>query len=77
MLEPARLEKLILRLADEWRKATAAGKEAALLTDAALRRPLRQTIVRSLPDLAVIAYQEIPTDLMLEPAALVRLEELQ
>ncbi|MFO0966559.1 MAG: flagellar biosynthesis protein FlhA [Gemmataceae bacterium] len=76
-LDPARLERLILRLADEWRKATAASKEAALLTDAMLRRPLRQAIVRSLPELAVIAYQEIPSDMLLEPLALIKPEDLQ
>jgi flagellar biosynthesis protein FlhA len=75
-LEPARLEKLIVRLANEWRKATAAGKEVALLTDGVLRRPMRHAIVRSLADLAVIAYQEIPNDLLLESEALVRLEDV-
>jgi flagellar biosynthesis protein FlhA len=76
VLEPVRMEQVIVRLANEWRKASAAGKEVALLTDVSLRRPMRQTIVRSLPDLAVIAYQEVPSDLMLEPAALIRPEDL-
>lgn len=76
VLEPARLEKLVLRIADEWRKASAAGREVALLTDAILRRPLRQTIARSLPDVPIIAYQEIPSDLLLEPAALIRPEDV-
>ena len=76
VLDPARLEKLIVRLANEWRKATAKGQEVALLTDASLRRPLRQAVARSLPDLAVVAYQEVPGDLLLEPAALVKPEDL-
>jgi flagellar biosynthesis protein FlhA len=75
-LEPAKLEKLIVRLANEWRKGSAAGKDVALLADGVLRRPLRNAIVRSLSDLAVIAYQEIPNDLLLESEALVRLEDV-
>ena len=76
VLDPARLERLIVRLANEWRKASARGQEVALLADASLRRPLRQALARSLPDLSVVAYQEVPGDLLLEPAALVKPEDL-
>jgi len=76
VLDPARLEKLVVRLANEWRKATAKGQEVGLLADASLRRPLRLAVARSLPDLAVVAYQEVPGDLLLEPAALVKPEDL-
>jgi flagellar biosynthesis protein FlhA len=76
VLEPARLEKLVVCLGNEWRKASLAGREAALLTDTILRRPLRQALLRSLPDLAVLAYQEVPPDLILNPAALIRVEEV-
>jgi flagellar biosynthesis protein FlhA len=75
-IEPARLEKLIVVLANEWRRASLAGKEVGLLTDGILRRPLKQAIARSLPDLAVIAYQEIPKDMILNPTALVKPEDL-
>jgi flagellar biosynthesis protein FlhA len=76
VLDPQRLEKLIVRLANEWRKASGGGKDVALLTDSVLRRPLRQAIVRSLPDLAVVAYQEVPSDLLLAPAGIVKPEDL-
>ncbi|HZU35172.1 MAG TPA: flagellar biosynthesis protein FlhA, partial [Gemmataceae bacterium] len=76
VLDPARLEKLITRLSAEWQKANTRGQEVALLTDGGLRRPLRQALVRALPDLAVVAYQEIPADLTLSPAAIVRPEDL-
>jgi len=75
-LEPARLEKLIVRLANEWRRTTLAGTDVALLTDTILRRALRQALARSLPDLAVIAYQEVPRDLILHPVALIKPEEM-
>jgi flagellar biosynthesis protein FlhA len=76
IVEPARLEKLIVALANAWRKAHVAGKDVALLTDSVLRRPLRATLVRSLADLSVIGYQEIPTDVGLLPLALIRPEDL-
>ncbi len=76
VLDPARLEKLIVKLANDWRRATARGQEVALLADASLRRPLRHAVARSLPDLAVVAYQEVPGDMLLEPAALIKPEDL-
>jgi flagellar biosynthesis protein FlhA len=75
-LDPARLEQLILRLGEENRKAGTRGQEVALLTDSSMRRALRHVLARSLPDLAVIAYQEIPGDLLLLPASMIRPEEL-
>jgi flagellar biosynthesis protein FlhA len=76
VLDPGRLEALIVRLVNEWRKAGARGQDVALLTDTSLRRALRHALARSLPDLAVIAYQEVPGDLLLEPAALIKPEDL-
>ena len=75
-LDPARLEKLVMRLAGEWRKATVRGQNVALLTDVSLRRTLRQTLARSLPELDVIAYQEVPNDLILEAIGMVKPEDL-
>ena len=75
-VDPSRLEQLILALSAESRKAAARGQEAALLCDSSLRRPLRQLLARSLGDLSTIAYQEIPLDLLMEPMAFVRPEDL-
>jgi flagellar biosynthesis protein FlhA len=75
-LEPALLEKLVERLGQEFNKASAAGKDPALLTDTILRRPLWEALARALPHLGVLAFQEIPTDLAVETAAIVRLEEV-
>ena len=76
-IDPVRLERLILRLASEWRKWTARGQEMAILTDTTLRRPLRHALARSLPDLAVVAYPEVPNNLLLEPVAMLKPEDLQ
>jgi len=76
VLDPARLEQLIVRVSGEQRKANARGIDVALLCDSSLRRALRHALARSLADLSVIAYQEIPTDLLMEPVALLRPEDL-
>jgi flagellar biosynthesis protein FlhA len=55
---------------------TARGQDIAFLTDGSLRRPLRLSRMRSMPDLAVIAFQEVPGDLLLEPVAMIKLEDL-
>jgi flagellar biosynthesis protein FlhA len=76
VLDPSRLEQLTLRMANELRKANARGYEVALLCDASLRRAVRHSLSRALHDLVVVSYQEIPTDLLMEPVAVVRPEEL-
>lgn len=76
LLEPQRLERLTLRLSGELQQALMRGQEVALLCDTSVRRPLRQALVRALPDLAVIAYQEIPADILMEPVAIIRPEDL-
>jgi flagellar biosynthesis protein FlhA len=58
------------------RRANARGQEVALLCDASLRRALRHSLARALHDLAVISYQEIPTDTLMEPVAVVRPEDV-
>ncbi|HEV3439237.1 MAG TPA: flagellar biosynthesis protein FlhA [Gemmata sp.] len=75
-LDPARLEQLTVRLAAEIRKANARGHEVALLCDASLRRAVRHAVSRSLHDLTVVSYQEIPTDLLMEPVAVIRPDDL-
>jgi flagellar biosynthesis protein FlhA len=76
VLDPLRMEKLVAALANAWRKAQVGNKEVALLTDASLRRPLRNALVRSLSELSVISYQEIPTDFGLQPISLIRPEDV-
>jgi flagellar biosynthesis protein FlhA len=75
-LDPARLEQLTMKLNAEVRKANARGHEVALLCDSSLRRAVHHVLARTLPELTVMAYQEIPTDLLMEPVAVVRAEDL-
>ncbi|QEL13317.1 flagellar biosynthesis protein FlhA [Limnoglobus roseus] len=72
----ARLEAMTMRLKAEQDRAAQRGIEVALLCDSSLRRAMRNALSRTLNDLAVISYQEIPTDMLMEPVAMIRLEEL-
>ena len=76
VLDPGRLEQLTLRMMSEIRKAGARGYEVALLCDSSLRRAVRHALSRALGDLSVIAFQEIPTDMLMEPVAVIRPEDL-
>lgn len=76
VLEPGRLERMIVRLSELWRRAVVQGQEVALLCDTSIRRPLRQALFRSLPDLGVISYAEVPANLTLHPVAMLRFEDL-
>jgi flagellar biosynthesis protein FlhA len=75
-LDPSRLEAFTVRLSGEVRKANARGYEVALLCDSSLRRAVRHALARALPDLTVISYQEIPIDLLMEPVAVIRPDDL-
>jgi len=75
-LPPAQYEKLATRLNEEWQKLALQEQEAALLVDGTLRRPTRRSVERAVRDLAVISYTEIPTDLIIEPVAMLRLNEI-
>jgi len=70
------LERLVSVLHEHWQKCNVAGSEITLLTDASLRRPLRRTIERSVPELSVTAYTEVPADLTIDFQHIVRLEEI-
>lgn len=75
-LDPARLEQFTLKLNAEVRQANARGHEVTLLCDGSIRRAVHHVLARALPDLTVMAYQEIPADLLMEPVAVIRPEDL-
>ena len=75
-LRPGQLENLIARCSEPWRQAQQEGQEIALLTNAILRRPLRNTLWRAIPDLAVIAYPEVPRDVRIDPRGMIRRDDV-
>jgi flagellar biosynthesis protein FlhA len=76
LLPPQQFERLIALLSEHRQDAIRRKTELALLTNRSLRRPLRQAISRALPDLGVLAYSEVPPDVMIEPTVMLRYEEL-
>ena len=76
LLQPSQLKQLIAHCNQPWLAANQEGVELALLTDAAIRRVVRKTLWRALPDLAVIAYPEVPRDVHIDPRAMVRWEDV-
>ncbi len=75
-ISPDALEALIVRLANVLRDAGQKGVEVALLVDSTLRRPVRQLLQRGLSDLAVIAFTEVPHELLLEAEAIIKRDEV-
>lgn len=73
-LAPKELEHLIEDLNAVWEK-NSLHSDVALLSDRSLRRALKETLERAMPELAVLAYTEIPKDLRIEPLAVVRPRE--
>jgi flagellar biosynthesis protein FlhA len=71
-----RSQQLMQRLMTELKKANARGYEVPLLCDGSIRRGVRHAMARAITDLSVVAYQEIPTDLLMEPVTVIRPAEL-
>ena len=72
-LSPKIFERRILEIAEELRTAAGRKQEVCLLVDSSLRRPVRRLLMRGRPDLAVIAFSEVPIDTLVEPAATLKL----
>ncbi|MFO1093787.1 MAG: FHIPEP family type III secretion protein [Planctomycetaceae bacterium] len=75
-LGPGPLERLLAILSKQWQSAARQRTEIALLTDRSLRRPVRQAILRALPELGVISYAEVPGDVLIEPIDMLRVEDV-
>lgn len=75
-IPPDAFEALIVRLAGSLREAGQKGLEVALLVDSHLRRSLKSVLLRGLPDLTVIAFTEVPNDVLLEAEVIIRREEI-
>lgn len=76
VLPHAVLEKLMTELHEAITQASSAGKEIALLTDRVLRRSVRQLLERSLPDLSVVAFNEVPADMSIDISTVIKHDSL-
>lgn len=74
--QPAQLERLVEKYQQAWEMASVKNKPAAALVDSSIRRAMRLTLQRSLPNLVFIAFNEIPNELQIDPIAMIRHEDV-
>ncbi len=75
-IQPDAFQELIVRLATVLREAGQRGVEVTLLVDSQLRRPLKHLLLRGIPDLTVIAFTEVPNDVLLEAEFILKRDEI-
>ena len=75
-MQPEQLANLVDKFKSAWELASMQNGTTAILVDSSLRLPLRQTVHRSLPQVSIISYSEIPHDLLIEPVTVIRHEDV-
>lgn len=76
ILRPDQLERLIVDLQNKWEASRLKNQTAAVLVDSSIRYALHRTIFRSLPEISIIAYSEVPGDLRIESMGVVRHDDV-
>nr|WP_084453792.1 flagellar biosynthesis protein FlhA [Alicyclobacillus pomorum] len=72
-LDPSTSQQVFRRLREESSRLAAAGKTPILLTHPKLRLAVRRWLVRSLPDLVVLSYNEVDPSVDIESGGVVNL----
>ncbi len=73
---PGPLSRLIEAAVNAWSAARRLDQPLALLVDQQLRRPFRRLLARSAPELGIIAYQEVPGDMIIDSADELRMDQI-
>lgn len=80
-MDPERLQKLLdkamIKVGTEWRKAVLQGRELALISESSMRKTFRMLFAKSVPDLNVISFQEIPSDVLMNADVVIKTQDLQ
>jgi flagellar biosynthesis protein FlhA len=71
-LQSDQLANLVDKYKQAWELASMKNESAAALVDSSVRRAMRQTIYRSLPQLSILAYNEIPSDMAIETVSIIQ-----
>jgi flagellar biosynthesis protein FlhA len=74
VLQHSVLEKLMSTLHEIVTNASNEGLDVAVLTDRTLRRSVRQLLERSLPDMPVVAFNEVPSDMAIDIRSIIKYE---
>lgn len=73
---PEALETLIQICQDSWKNSMRTEQPLALLVSRPLRRVVRNLLRRSVPQMGVIAYQEVPSELGIDPVEIVAFDQV-
>jgi flagellar biosynthesis protein FlhA len=76
VIQPDQLANLVDKVKSSWEIASIKNGSAAVLVDSSLRLAFRQTVHRSLPQVSIVSYSEIPHDLLIEPIAVIRHDDV-
>ena len=76
VLPPKALEQLIRKTQQTLRTAALKHPPVSLVVDQSLRRPLRKLLLREIPDVNVLSYQEVPQEQRVETVSVIRTEEI-
>jgi flagellar biosynthesis protein FlhA len=70
------LTRIIEAVGKVWKDSERRQQPVALLVDQKVRRPLRRLLARTSPEVGVIAYQEVPNDLILDSVQMLQFDEI-
>ncbi|MFT5302229.1 MAG: flagellar biosynthesis protein FlhA, partial [Mariniblastus sp.] len=71
-LQSEQLANLVDKYKQAWELSSMKNEPAAILVDSSVRRAMRQTVYRSLPQISILAYNEIPSDMAIETVSIIR-----
>jgi len=71
-LSPDAVESLTGVVSQHWQNAVRINQPLAILSDRALRRPLRRLLSSVAPQMGMISYQELPEEVGLNPVAVIQ-----
>ncbi len=75
-LEVSSATRMIEAIHKAWKDSERRQMPLALLVDQRIRRPLRRLIARTTPDIGVIAYQEVPDDLVIDSVVMLEFDDI-
>lgn len=75
-LEVSSATRMIEAIHRSWKDSERVQMPLALLVDQKIRRPLKRLIARTTPDIGVIAYQEVPDDLVIDSVVMLEFDEI-
>jgi flagellar biosynthesis protein FlhA len=73
---PEALDALIQLSQTAWKDSQRADKPLALLVDSSLRRTIRKLLRRSAPQLGIISFQEVPSEIGIEPVQIIQWQQV-